>query len=654
MNGLVKSFLDSNLFEPTAGVKAMTDPWVVSLTLLPAVLAICIPTILSFWPHDGQPQKHTPRGPPDEATWRDMSFMERVTHVVRDVAAHSLDVGLVTYWKHIRFWIAGCAFNVLTLAVVPRPGDMSLDEWMKQACIKTVILHMVGEGMGFFKQGPLWGNRVWPDSWKYLLTVGTIKQTVWGASGGFEGFWGPAGEQEGRYPMMQWIFGGTKRTVLDCTVHFLFIALSLTAQFLPRVPMWWIWAITATCTHCMIWDFHLWLQRVGYTYMYFLIAACFPTNQGALAGMQLVMLFQRLGCGIGKLGPWFCYVIGLFVQTHPTCKDSENYRSLIHNGPDDFGPSKFVKRLGYFSELWETFWPATVMLTFCPLVCRIGLAGLVAMHTFIIIAPAMIDVVMWNVAFIVGDLWLFGYASCGFSYTSLSEMHPLLACLLLADLTCTTLLMQYPKTCSRYFRHAHYTGNWPQMSYLIRKTAAVKLDSKIKTFGNKAWDVISQPGIENEYKMYKGLAYSWLMNLDAKIFPKLFDMALGYNDEVIENYYILGGHHILEYVCGAGCDGQQGPRMARFLAKECDFQPGDLMVIWIWPFPVFKAWSDPLNCKAEWEIQDSTQEAPIARGEVPMHRLQACDALPTDAEKLLPCLPKRAHSSENSDSLIGG
>jgi len=527
---------------------------------------------------------------------------------------------------------------------------MDIDEWLKQACIKTMILHMVGEGMGPFKQGPLWGNRVWPDSWKYLLTPGTIKQPLWGAAGGFKGFWGVAGEQQERYPVMQYLFGGTKRTLLDNAMHLTFMVMSIAVQFLPRMPMWCIWTIVATSTWCMVFDFHLWLQRVGYTYMYFLVAASFYSDQGALAGMQLVMLFQRLGCGVGKLGPWFCYVIGLYMQTHPTCKDSENYRSLIHRGPDDFGPSKFIKRLGYFAECWETFWPGMVMLTFSPILCRIGLAGLVAMHTFIIIAPAMIDVVMWNIAFIIGDLWLFGFASCGFSWKSLGEMHPFLAFLLIADLTCTTLLMQYPKTCSRYFRHAHYTGNWPQMNFMLKKTAAEKIHSKIKTHGNKAWNAISQPGVENEYKMYKGLAYSWLMNLDAKIFPKLHDMALTYNDEVIENYYILGGHHIMEYLGGAGCNGQQGPRMARFIAKECELEPADLMVIWIWPFPVFKAWLDVDNCNAEWEIQDSTQIEPIAGGEVSMLDLIACDALPADAEKLLPILaPKNQKIVEKVD-----
>merc|ERR1719191_562712 len=205
-------------------------------------------------------------------------------------------------------------------------------------------------------------------------------------------------------------------------------------------------------------------------------------------------------------------------------------------------------------------------------------------------------------------------------------MHPVLGALLVADLICTTVLMQYPKTCSRYFRHAHYTGNWPQMTYMLKKTAAEKIHSKIITHGNKAWNAISQPGVESDYKMYKGLCYSWLMNLDAKIFPKLHDMALQYNEEQIENYYILGGHHILEYLGGAGCDGQQGPRMARFIAKECDLEPADLMVIWIWPFPVFKAWLDVDNCNAEWEIQDSTQVDPIAKGSVNMRDLQACDA----------------------------
>ncbi|CAK0835922.1 unnamed protein product [Prorocentrum cordatum] len=614
MTSALASALASPLFSPTVGSDALLNPWVLAIILAPAIGSIGIPTLLTFVPHDGKPQLHTPDAPPPEEIWRAMPFLDRVTHAARDVAAHSPNHGIMTYWKHIRFWIGGCVFNSVTLALVPRPYDMSLDEWAQQAFVKSVILHAVGEGMGFFKQGPLWGNRAWPDTWKYQITPGTLKQ-----------------------PLFPKVFGH-KRTYFDVAVHGSFFVMSIAAQLLPRVPTWWIWVFNAQCTWCMVSDFHLWLQRVGYTYMYLTLAAGFPANQGRLAGMQLVWLFQRLGCGVGKLGPWFCYVIGIFMQSHPTCKDSENYRSLIHRGPDDFGPSTFCKKLGYFAELWETFWPMTVLLTFSPLICRIGVAGLVAMHTFIIIAPAFIDVVMWNVAFIIGDVYLFVWASCGFDWTGLLSMHPMLVLFLVADLFATTVLMQYPKACSRYFRHAHYTGNWPQMSFLIKKSVVDKVDSKVKTFGNKAWNIASD-GFAGEYKTYKGLAYSWLMNLDAKIFPALVQRACAMAGETPDSYYIQGGHHFMEYLQGAGCDGQQGPRFAKMLCKECGLEPGDLLVVWIWAFPVFQAWLDPENCKAEWEIHDSTQgtsfDMPIAKGAVSMHCLMACDSLPTAGAKLL-------------------
>lgn len=603
-------FFDSpwlyGIFHDVVEHAAFADPGVLTMMIAPCILAMLVPTILSYWPHGGKPQKFTHSEPPDEKTWRAMPFISKVDYAAQDIAAHSPDVGFYTYWMHMRFWILGCIYNAVALYMVPCPADMSGPDWVKQAVIKSIILHHVGEGLGYFKQGPLWGHRWWPDAWKYQLTPGTMKQGMF----------------------------GDRRNYLDVAVHAVFFFFSIVSMWLPRMPLWWLLVIIATSVYCCVADFHMWLQRVAYTYSYFFVAACFPYDQGGLAGMQLVMLFQRLGCGIGKLGPWFCYVIGIFMQSHPTCRDSENYRSLIHEGPNSFGPSKFIKRLGYFAECWETFWPLVVFFTFCPVIPLIGAAGLLAMHTFIIIAPAFIDVVMWNVAFMIGDAYLFVYACRGFDWQGFWNMHPLLAGLLLTDFVCTTVMMQYPKVCSRYFRHAHYTGNWPQCVFLVKKEAAEKMWTSLKVYGNSAWDVYEEKhGLRGEYQMYKNMAYAWLMNLDAKMLPSLMLKAIG--EDNLQDYYFTQMWHFGECFGGAGCDGQQGPKFAKALHRACHLQPKDLMVVYIWAFPVFQAWYDPDNTKAEWEIHDATEVLPIETGAVNMRALQSCDSLPSAGLKLV-------------------
>mmetsp|Transcript_4078 Transcript_4078/g.5965 ORF Transcript_4078/g.5965 Transcript_4078/m.5965 type:complete len:169 (-) Transcript_4078:93-599(-) len=160
----------------------------------------------------------------------------------------------------------------------------------------------------------------------------------------------------------------------------------------------------------------------------------------------------------------------------------------------------------------------------------------------------------------------------------------------------------------------------------------------VKTYGNLAWNKASN-GMEGEYGSYKGLAYSWLMNMDAKMFPALVEKAVTFGGkDAPEDYYFLGGHHFMEYYQGAGCDGQQGRKFARMLARECDFQEKDLMVVYIWAFPVFQAWFDAANTEAEWEIHDSTKPMPVATGSAKMSQLAACDNLPSAGEKLVSIL----------------
>lgn len=460
------------LVQPTMGLPL--GSWQLLAYFTPSLVAMVLPVLLTYVPNDGEQQKYTPDGPPaTEAEWRAMSFEARINRAARDVGARSPSKPR-TYIHHIVLWVGVLAVNLGFLRWVPRPDDMDDDEWAWQAYIKTVLFHQVCEATGFAKQGALWGGRDWPDAWKYGLSLGTIKQPMAEFTTLVPRLFGRTTPNVWKYEYARdgglWermlakigVYQDT-RGYLDVARFGLFIALSIIGCLLPRLPSWLLPTVVALTALQMVGDFHMWLQCVGYTYMHLLLPCCFARDGGGLAGTQLILLFQRVGCGVAKAGAWWPFVFGRYSQSHPWVRESDNYRKLVNAGADDFSPSNFVKFHAKIAAAFEILAPVLCLCTFSPTLVYFAVASMHAMHTFIIFGPAFIDVVAWNFVFLMGDMYLFVYPSAhkpipGFDWQGFRKAPAALLAFLFLDLCAVTIANQFPDSHSRYFRHAHYAG----------------------------------------------------------------------------------------------------------------------------------------------------------------------------------------------------
>jgi len=282
--------------------------------------------------------------------------------------------------------------------------------------------------------------------------------------------------------------------------------------------------------------------------------------------------------------------------------------------------------------------------TFCPPLVWFGVSALTALHMFIIFGPAFIDVVAWNIAFIMGDLYLFTYTSehkpLGFDWNGLWNAHPLLKVFIFVDLLAITVANQYPEKLSRYWRHAHYAGNWPKCVIMLKKSAAKKILDNVKWYGNVRW--APQDTMAGEYGAYRGMAYSWLFQLNSKTCGALTQVAYSVYGNRAEDYYYNGPHYFMEFLQGAGCDGQQTARFVRMLARECKLEPGDLITIDQTPFPILEAWKVPYfnpnpgqTTQSRWMIHDSV-EGIKHHGYTTMDDNWGCCSLPSHGLVLLP------------------
>lgn len=621
----------------------------------PSLVATILPVLLRFVPNSGEKQRYTPDGPPEDKAWRQMSFEDRINRAARDVGARSPSKPR-TYVHHIILWVGVLAVNLGFLWLVPRPVDMDNDEWAWQAYIKTVLFHQVCEATGYAKQGALWGGRDWPDAWKFGLSYGTLKQpmaefttlvqrlcgrknvpNVWKYEYQRDGgLWERVLGKLGVYQ--------DTRGFLDVTRFGLFIVLSVAGCLAPRIPGWLLPCVVALTAMQMVSDFHMWLQCVGYTYMHLLLPCCFKRDAGGLAGTQLILLFQRIGCGVAKAGAWWPFVFGRYAQSHPWVRDSDNYRSLVNAGADNFAPSQFVKTNAKFAAAFEIIGPL-LCLSNTPILVYASVSAMHAMHTFIIFGPAFIDVVAWNFVFLMGDMYLFVYPSVhkprpGFDWAGFRKTPLSLLAFLFLDLCAITIANQFPDTHSRYFRHAHYAGNWPKTVIMLKRSAETKLTSNLVLFGNLPWG--QQSGsLTAEYGSYLTMAYDWLFQLNSKVAPAVTKFALDLSAAKPEDYFFVGPHYFMEGLSGAGCDGQQAARFCRALARKCNLKPYDLITCDLTPFPIISSFYIPeLNdhpgdkTVSKWMIHDSVK-GELASGTVTMNDCLDIADIPSSGFRLL-------------------
>ena len=179
----------------------------------------------------------------------------------------------------------------------------------------------------------------------------------------------------------------------------------------------------------------------------------------ALSVLQLTLVLLYIGCGCGKMGPWF---IQVFIQewTLPLWGQFINFKPLLYKNemPKDNTPSILAKVLGYGAA--STEWFAGILLclphsliatstlttvlesythttlasldgyhdtTICSLPVAVGISVIIAMHLYIIVHLPTADVWILNLlpAYLVYyAFYIAPTVESGFDYAGFANLPP--------------------------------------------------------------------------------------------------------------------------------------------------------------------------------------------------------------------------------------
>ncbi|KAL3892666.1 MAG: hypothetical protein SGPRY_014907, partial [Prymnesium sp.] len=353
-------------------------------------------------------------------------------------------------------------------------------------------------------------------------------------------------------------------------------------------------------------------------------------GRAANALLQWLLLLLYVGCGLGKMGPWFTCVFNQEWTLPPWARVVRLGRFLYRNSfPRDNTPSTLGTLLSYAAATSE--WLAPMLLLLSPHVVGgevgslttpvwLGLTTILAMHAYIVLHMPTFDVWMLNLTPAYLSYHTFYRSpllpSPGFDFEGLCSLHPaLLAFCGLMAAFCLYGQLKPEKVCYMAC-YRFWAGNWPQ-SYVILSPAALE---KLRTgFPREVEGGL--PGAA--FKKLQGDL--WAVNyfgilqtgqLPHRILPHAMYKALSLGAEMRgENPPTSLAQFVLEgsCVCPAvfmACwvsgwvvnDALRAPHVFEEMHKRCGFKPGEFMLVMSHSFPLL---AGVTGAPSRWSITDA-------------------------------------------------
>jgi hypothetical protein len=490
---------------------------------------------------------------------------------------------LLKFVLYITGWALCCWFNQRTDAQSP---------WYFQpeAFQKFVLFSVLFEGLGFgCSSGPLSGTgRFWFTPYRYFLTPGTIKCPF------IEGL-----------P----IFGSRRRSWFDVALYVVNIALLVRALVAPQVlATAHLLPILITSSMIGLTDRAQFLCMRPEQYLYMVV--CFMFADDWISGARWVQFAIWMGAGISKLNHIFPYVTLSLAATHPLLARAPWAKRVLMRSPTDMRPSVACKRITYVATAIEISFPILLLLSDGGPGTTLGLAVMTLFHLNIMTSMPPAVPIEWNI-FVLFSMWfLFGHHAAA----PLAISSPLLLGFLLVTLVALPLIGNlWPGRTSFLIAMRYYAGNWAYSSWLFRGEEVYakfgQIQVAIRPFKLGITPTLQMPRLALDQN-------GRTLHLLARGLLLLWPRATG-GPEHLSQYIAVSGDWIARRLVGwAFGDGHlHDERLLRAVQERCQFQPGELIHIFVE--------SQPLQRQAvEYRITDAATGL-VERGEIPMSSLMS-------------------------------
>ena len=554
----------------------------------------------------------------------------RLATLVRSPSAHSLNVTLndeakfkkLNYWEQ---WDALCASMT-----EPDPNPVKLLLYFVGAALCAMNIFVVytltrwafpgaSFAEAFVKNLIAWTGLAYQNGFEmaiHLLTHNMGCRTKW---------------KLGSIKLSSFGYDATKRrSPIDLAISLAFSLSRLYMIASPRPTAMCAWTYFLATAALAATDFGQFTASYGFLHgpwsVYML--AKYTGATGALALLQLQLIVMYVGCGVGKMGPWFTQVFNQ-EWTLPPWAAFLNLRPYLYGAdfPRDITPSNLGTALGYAAACTEWIAPLAWLLpagafvgstVSAPLVGVVTLpAGLatgilVSMHIYIVAHMPALDVWLLNVVPAILLPYAFHNAEtlarAGFDYAGFASLpwpYQLASFALVAYALYGQL---FPSRVTYCFAYRFWAGNWPQGYILLKKSALEKLYRRWPELAHTGPCGGISPSIEPDAWQRSALVYGLFgtfhnAQLPLRHVPLLMHQALGGQRLTDFDGVIAPSFFASWWLAGTAInDSHYDHAYWSEAHKECGFEAGEVRWISTRSFPLLAhLWGG----RATYELHDA-------------------------------------------------
>lgn len=500
-----------------------------------------------------------PTPPPyDPMEWVKRPFVERARMVCEAWALQGYGTPLAIYVLHAVKLVLYAGAWVLFCRTTPGLGEVAKigDWWLhpiafQKAILWSMLFEVLGLGCGF---GPLTGRYAPPiGGFLYFLRPGTTKLPAL------------------RLPVV----GGTRRTWLDVALYAALLGLLVRALVAPVpgavhfVPIAGVAAVIGVADRTVF----LALRAEHYWTTIVVMAATTDWIGGAKA-VQLALWFWA---GVSKLNHHFPTVVCVMTSNSPFTRAAWLRRRMYRRYPDDLRPSGLAIAMSHAGTALELGVPIVLGLATGELGLMIGLAMMIALHTFITSNVPMGVPIEWNLMVVYGGFALFW----AHPEVRVLDVEPALGAFLAIMLIAVPLAGNLaPGRISFLLAMRFYAGNWPYGVWLFRGESYRKLDRLVKAAPwvydqlARFYDHGTGVGLVGKVMAFR------LMHLQGRALPVLLPKAL---DGPLHEYEYQDGELVGGLALGWNFGDGHLHREAflHAIQEQCGFLPGELRCIFV-------------------------------------------------------------------------
>jgi len=526
--------------------------------------------------------------------WMQLPYWRQWDDLVKSVVSNGMPVefaiAVALHWA----WACVQWAVIFTVTFATADGQQRSHLLLRNAFLfHNLMEFLAATGM---TSGPMCGHIAWPFPYtRYRFTQGTLKE-----------------------PFLACL--GDTRTAVDVAISVAFVVCLVLLMITPE-PGWLLCSWPCCFFVVLVSDFSAYVGSLGCWYgpvsvIFGFAAVC--GDLGQVAALQCVLILLYVGCGLGKMGPWF---VGVFVAewTQPPVFAAKRaaFQRLFFKDPDNenWSPSRLAHVLGYTAAITE--WAVPLLFFLTPSVLEsLGLGPLgqwpvhfatftmCSMHVYIVLHMPIGDVTMLNTVPMLWCIYAFHIRSTGFDFAGFAAMPAGLRLFLALLAALVAFGQRHPsrvcyQTCYRF-----WAGNWPQAWYVFSDAGVAKMRK-----------VRANLPLESLLDSLPATCIMWNSQLCARIFPALLHRAT--SGQQLHTLRMAWGMQLSNYCLGSATNcslrcKELNPRLQR----HCGFEAGEATCIMIDSFPSF-------GHSLTWEIIDLGADSVVASGTLRLEEMQA-------------------------------